>query len=478
MTGRCSALPGIFRNGSMPDANVINPIHRKGFFKSLVDHMEIGVIITDPEGKVLYINRTYGRFLGIDIEKSIGRHVTSVVSNSRLHVVAQTGMPEINYPHKFQDTGFLVHRIPIRDQDRVIAVLGLVLFDSATTVTKLAEKLDQLVSKIADVQMELAKVHTTRFSIESIAGKSLSITRAKREAVNAAGTTMPVLITGESGTGKELFAHAVHNAGDRRQFPFIRVNCATLPKDLLEAELFGYEKGSFTGAHPKGKPGKFELAHLGTIFLDEIGDMPMEMQPKLLRVLESKEFERVGGVTLISSDFRIISATNQDLDTLMKTGQFRRDLYYRLNGIPIHIEPLRKRKEDIVPIAYYVIEQAIKGPSGKGIRIHPEAVKALEEYDWPGNGRELLHVIQRSLHGAESGMIKPEDLPDYLYHSSVFPKGPEATKLSSYMRSAEQFLIEKTLRQTGGNKTKAAELLGIHRTLLYRKMKILGVMDQ
>ena len=248
-----------------------------------------------------------------------------------------------------------------------------------------------------------------------------------------------------------------------------------MPRDLLEAELFGYEKGSFTGANPKGKPGKFEFAHLGTIFLDEIGDMPLEMQPKLLRVLELKEFERIGSVNLISSDFRIIAATNQDLEGLMKTGQFRRDLYYRLNGIPIRIDPLRKRSEDVIPLAYHFIEKTIKGPSGKGIRIHSEAQKTLERYDWPGNARELLHVIQRALYSRKEEIIKQHHLPDYLYHSAVFPRRSDATSLSDYMRSAERYLIEQTLRQVGGNKTRAAALLGIHRTLLYRKMKLLGI---
>lgn len=459
----------------MAEATIPNPIHHQGFFENLVENMEIGVIISDTDGKIIYINRTYARFLDIDIQSSLGQHVTAVISNSRLHIVAKTGIAEVNYPHKYKNTGFLVHRIPLRQRGRVIAVVGMVLFDSATTVTKLAEKLDHLESKIVDVQKELANVHTTRFSFESIVGKSPSIIKTKREAVDAASTTMPVLITGESGTGKELFAHAIHQASDRRHFPFIRVNCAALPKDLLEAELFGYEKGSFTGAHPKGKPGKFELAHLGTIFLDEIGDMPMEMQPKLLRVLELKEFERVGGVDLITSDFRVIAATNQDLESLMKTGQFRRDLFFRLDGIPINIEPLRNRKDDIIPISYHFIEKTVKGPSGKGIRIQSEARKALEKYDWPGNGRELLHVIQRTLYGSKSGTIKAEDLPDYLFHSTVFPKRSGATTLHDYMRSAEQYLIEQTLRQVDGNKTKAAERLCIHRTLLYRKMKILGL---
>ena len=455
----------------MADA-LSNPIYQTGFFKNLVENMEIGVIICGADGKIVYINRTYARFLEIDIENCLGKHATKVVSNSRLHIVAKTGIAEINYPHQFKDTGFLVHRVPLRENGRVIAVLGMVLFDSATTVTKLAEKLAQLESKLVDVQEELATVHTTSFTFDSIAGKSESIKSTIREASSAAGTTMPVLITGESGTGKELFAHAIHHASSRRHFPFIRVNCAAMPKDLLEAELFGYEKGAFTGAHPKGKPGKFELAHLGTMFLDEIGDMPLDMQPKLLRVLELKEFERVGGVKVLSSDFRVISATNQNLEHLMKTGQFRRDLYYRINGIPVDIQPLRARREDIIPTAYHFIEQTVKGPSGKGIRIHPTAKKSLEKYDWPGNGRELLHVIQRILYGSTSGNITPENLPDYLYTSTVFPRQSDATSLYDRMRSAERFLIEQTLSQVDGNKTKAAELLGIHRTLLYRKIKL------
>ena len=459
----------------MVDQSAVNPIERTGFFRNLVENMEIGVIISDTDGKIIYINRTYARFLDVDIENSLGKHATEVISNSRLHIVAKSGIAEINYPHQYKGMGLLVHRIPLRDKGKIIAVVGLVLFDSATTVTKLAEKLDRLESKIADVQKELANLHTPRFTFDSIIGKSHSTTTVKREARNAAGTNMPVLITGESGTGKELFAHAIHNASDRRHFPFIRVNCAALPKDLLEAELFGYEKGSFTGALPKGKPGKFELAHLGTIFLDEVGDMPMEMQPKLLRVLELKEFERVGGVNVISSDFRIIAATNQNLDSLMKTGQFRRDLYFRLNGIPINIEPLRNRKDDIIPLSYHFISRTVKGPSGKAIRITADARNALETYDWPGNARELLHVVQRALSKSRLEKITAECLPDYLYHSAVFPKRSEAASLYDYLNSAERFLIEQTLREMNGNKSKTAEQLGIHRTLLYRKMKILGI---
>ncbi len=446
-----------------------------GFFKALLDNMQIGIIVSDADGLLIYINETYARFLNIDIEDSIGKHATEVIANSRLHVVAKTGIAEINYPHKFKDTGFLVHRVPIKKNGRVEAVLGLVLFDSATTAMNLAEKVAFLESKLKRFQKELAALHATRYRFEHIIGDSESIRQVRSEARHAASNDLPVLITGESGTGKELFAQAIHHASPRSPYPFVRVNCAAMPRDLLEAELFGYEKGSFTGADPKGKPGKFEVANMGSMFLDEIGDMPLEIQPKLLRVLELKEFDRIGGTALQTSDFRVIAATNQNLDRLMKSGQFRRDLYYRISGLPIEIPPLRKRREDILPLAYYLIQQTIRGPAGKGIRIREGAERRLLAYDWPGNGRELLHVLQRILYTHDLEAIEERHLPDYLLQTAPIPERRKKTTLAKYLKSAERFAIEDALKKAEGNKTKAAEALGIHRTLLYRKMRLLGI---
>ncbi len=453
----------------------LHPISQPGFFKRLLDNMQIGIIVIDAVGQIIYINDTYARFVDVDIELSLGKHVTEVVANSRLHIVAKSGVAEINHPHKFKGMGLVVQRVPIKQSGKVIAALGLVLFDSATTAHKLAEKVAFLETKIQQFQNELASMYSTRYTFNHIIGPSPSMQKLKQEAMQVAAHDMPVLITGESGTGKELFAQAIHDASPRRSNPFLRVNCTALPKDLLESELFGYEKGSFTGAHPKGKPGKFELAHMGTIFLDEIGDMPIEMQPKLLRVLELKEFERIGGVNIVASDFRVIAATNQDLNRLMKSGLFRRDLYYRLNGVPIQIEPLRKRPSDILPLAYHYIEKTIKGPTGKGIRIHPKACLKLERYDWPGNGRELLHAIQRAIYRADQKMIAPKHLPEYIRHSVQFPHKESDASLSKYLQGAEKYAIRQALDQANGNKTVAARNLGIHRTLIYRKMKLLGM---
>lgn len=453
-----------------------DPTRSSGFFKSLLDSMQIGIIVADARGILIYINETYARFLNIDIEKSLGRHATEVVANSRLHIVAETGRAEINQPHRFKKTGYLVQRIPIRRKDRVIAAMGIVFFDSASTADRLAEKLVFLETKLKAAQNELASIHATRYSFDDIIGDSQEILDLKRQGRKAAGSELPVLITGESGTGKELFAQAIHRESPRRAYPFVRVNCAAIPGELFESELFGYEKGAFSGAHPKGKSGKFELANLGTIFLDEVGDMPIELQPKLLRVLELKEFERVGGNRVITSDFRVIAATNVDLEQAMEKGRFRRDLYYRLNGIPLSIKPLRRRQHDIGCLTEHFLDTGVSDIHRERVKIDPAAVRQLESYRWPGNARELMHVLEQAVFTMTGDTITEADLPEYTRPSLVAPPQRRSRQdLKSYMRDAERHAIEHALKEAGNNKTAASEILGIHRTLLYRKMRQLGM---
>ena len=451
------------------------PRYPDKFFKALFDNMQIGVIVADSAGFITYINQTYARFLDIDAQRVLGQHATELVPNTRLHIVAKTGRAEINYPHKHKGTGYLVHRVPIKENGVVVAVLGLVLFDSATTAIQLAEKLSYLEEKLKHYQKTLSTIHQAIYSFDQIAGSSASFAGAKKEAAQAATTSLPVLITGESGTGKELFAHAIHQASARSAYPFVKVNCAAIPKDLLESELFGYEKGAFTGADPKGKIGKFEIAHMGTIFLDEIGDMPLEMQPKLLRILEMKEVERLGSNKTIHTDFRVIAATNQDIEKFTKSGMFRSDLYFRLNAIQIILEPLRKRKEDIIPLAYHFIQHAEKGPTGKGVRFRSKVRRAMENYDWPGNGRELKYFTESLLFRADKALIEYEDLPNHIKTHSELSHHDKGTSLRDYLKKAEKIAILEALADADNNKTKAADLLGIHRTLLYRKMKQLGI---
>jgi PAS domain S-box-containing protein len=443
----------------------------ENFFKNLVDNMQVGVIVSDHEGRIIYINETYARFLNMDSEAQIGKHATEIGVNSRLHIVAKTGKAEINWPHQFKEKAFLVHRVPIKESGRIIAVLGLVLFDSATTASKLAEQVSLLESKVKLYENELASLRSVRFTFDSIVGVSEAILDAKQKAIKAATNQYPVFITGESGVGKELVAQAIHHGSSRRHYPFVRVNCPAIPKELFESELFGYEKGSFTGANPKGKPGKFELANHGTIFLDEIGDLPLHMQPKLLRVLEGKEFERVGGSSLIRSDFRLLTATNQILEEMMEKNRFRKDLFYRLNVIPIHIPPLRERRDDIIPLAYHLLKQIVHDSGFYEIKLDPEAEKLLKNFDWPGNVRELSNLLERVASYLEKDTIYPCDLPFHLYRSRKTSIKLNRISLRQVQGGAEEKAILYALESTNYNKVKAADILGIHRSLLYKKMK-------
>lgn len=286
-----------------------------------------------------------------------------------------------------------------------------------------------------------------------------------------ANSNASVLITGESGTGKEVAAVSIHQNSPRRNEPFIAVNCAALPEQLLESELFGHERGAFTGATSR-KLGRFELANKGTIFLDEIAEMSMNMQAKLLRVLQEKTFERVGGTETLSLDVRVIAATNRQLDEAIKKGQFREDLFYRLNVIHIHLPPLRERKEDIPLLAKHFLNKI--GHTYQVEKISPEALELLSNYHWPGNIRELQNVIERSAIICRDKVIRPEHLPRELYTS---PKSTgnlviEFPDQGILLEDLEKELILKALEKSGGNQTKAAQLLGITRSaLLYRSQK-------
>ncbi len=437
----------------------------------ILDSIHNGVIVTDPEGYITHFNKPYGRFLGVDPEAQIGRHVTEVIENTRMHIVAKTGKAEINQRHRIKGQDMVVQRIPIKKDGEVIAVFGQVMFKHVRDVQKLAKQLSLLESKIEFYEQELISLRSTRYTFDSIIGISPSILSLKEEALKAASTYLPVLITGESGTGKELFAQAIHHASPRKLHPFVRINCPAIPRDLLESELFGYEKGAFTGARSGGKPGKFEIARRGTAFLDEIGDLPLEMQPKLLRILEEKEFERVGGTSLIRADFRLISASNQMLEEMLSEGRFRKDLFYRLNVVPIHIPPLRERSDDILPLAHHFLQEITRDAGVGEISLDPQAEKALLHYDWPGNVRELSNVIERVISSLEGNTIRLCDLPFYLYQSRKGSPELNDTALRNVQTRAEKEAIRYALVSADYNKARAAKLLGIHRTLLYKKMK-------
>jgi PAS domain S-box-containing protein len=460
----------------MPDSfeqiNDIGELKRQlELYRLIFESIYNGAMVTDAEGRITHFNAPYGQFLGVDPQAQIGRHCTESVENSRMHIVARTGKAEINQSQLIQGQKMVVQRIPIKQGGNVIAVFGQVMFKDVKDVGKLARELALLESKVKLYEEELATLRSTRYTFDSIIGGSDAIERLKAEALQAAGNSFPVLITGESGTGKELFAQAIHHASPRRLHPFVRINCAAIPRDLLESELFGYEKGAFTGAKAEGKPGKFELAHDGTIFLDEIGDLPIEMQPKLLRAIEDKEFERVGGTRVVRSDFRVIAATNQNLDTMLTDGRFRKDLFYRLNVISLHIPALRERTGDIPVIARRFLEQAAREAQLKRISIDREAERALREWDWPGNVRELTNVLERTIAGLSGDVVRAADLPFYVQRGRRDTARRRQASLREMQNRTERETIWTALREAGFHKAKAARMLGIHRTLLYKKMK-------
>ena len=324
-----------------------------------------------------------------------------------------------------------------------------------------------------------------------LVGQSPSMRAVYDVIARVADSPSTVLITGESGTGKELVAQALHRGSSRRTQPLIKVNCAAIPKDLVESELFGYEKGAFTGA-VGSKPGRFELADGGTLFLDEIGEIPVEMQVKLLRALQESEFERVGGIRTLRVDVRLIAATNRNLETLIADGRFREDLFYRLNVVPIALPPLRDRREDIPLLAQHFIEKYDRRLGKRVERVDAGAMEILVNYGWPGNIRELENVMERSVLFADGDLVTVAQLPETLRERTpgaarpVAPLGaigaiaaPSGASMKDIVRQAqselERTLISRALEETGGNVTRAAKKLQISRKSLQVKMKELGL---
>ncbi|NLC69730.1 MAG: sigma-54-dependent Fis family transcriptional regulator [Desulfuromonadaceae bacterium] len=347
------------------------------------------------------------------------------------------------------------------------------------------EKLKLLMAKALEKSLLVAENTYLRqqlrgkYRFENIIGTSLAMQNLFSRMEKVVSTDSTVLILGESGTGKELVAKALHFNGPRREKPFVAINCAAIPADLLESELFGHVKGSFTGAiHDKA--GKFEQANGGTILLDEIGTMPLHLQTKLLRVLQEHEIERVGGSKKILLNVRLISATNADLENEVRLGKFREDLYYRLNVIPIQLPALRERREDIALLAHHFLLKNCQELKRPKMTIAPEAMEALENYSWPGNVREMENVMERSVTLAERSILHVEDLPPQFGAAKPQPGegnqgmpslSPKGIDMERYLAGLELHLIREALKMANGVKARAAKLLGIKRTTLVEKLK-------
>lgn len=444
-------------------------------YRLIFDNLYGGSVIVNRKGEIIHLSRTYGEYLGISPEQAIGKHCTEVIENSRLHIVAKTGKAEIAKQFFIKGKNMITHRIPIYQNGKVVAVLGQMVVGDVSELKSLTKKLSLLESKVKLYEKELINLRKTQYSLENIMGDSQAMKLLKKEAMRASANSFPVLITGESGTGKEVFAQAIHNAGDRSVFPFVRINCAAIPHDLFESEFFGYEKGAFTGANTSGKVGKLELANHGTLFLDEIGDFPLDLQPKLLRVLEEKVFERVGGNSPVESDFRVIAATNKDLEQMMDRGHFRPDLFYRLSVIPINIPPLRERKTDIAQLTEYFLQKIADNVSMNRCTISKDALDLLCDYRWPGNGRELYHVLERIVCSLVGDTIQIKDIPPYILKKNASKERYSGKSLKDIKQLAEKDAITNALTENNQNKVEVARQLDIHRSLLYKKMKQYGI---
>lgn len=427
-----------------------------------------GYVLVDAEARIVKIN--YEKLLGIREEDVIGKDVRDVLENTRMHIVVKTGEKELRDVQRLQGHDMITNRIPIVKNGKVIGAVGTVLFKDISDVKELAHQLLDLQSKINKYKGEIERIEGTRYSFNTINTINPKMLYLKKVGEMAAESNSTVLITGESGTGKEVFAHAIHRASYRKQEAFVPINCSAIPKELLESELFGYEEGAFSGAKKKGKLGKFHLANGGTIFLDEIGTMPLDMQVKLLRVLEEKEFEPVGGTKRIPLDARIIAATNENMEDAVRLGKFRKDLYYRLNVMTIDIPPLRERKEDIPGLAEDLLRSLEKEfRIGKKSLDH-KTVEMLMTYPWPGNVRELRNVLERAINMSTSSVIVPANLPERLQKHVQKNTFEKIIPIEEIVEKAETEAILNAIRKSGGNKSMAAEKLGIHRTALYKKI--------
>ena len=339
-----------------------------------------GALVIDEQGIIRIITDYYCRESGLSKQEVLGRKVDEVFPTTRMLEVLHSGKPIIADIWELYGKSQIVSRVPITLNGSIIGAAGFNIFRYLDDAQGFAHRISNMFSQLKYYKEEVKRLSSAKYSLASIVGKSDAILEAKEQVRMVAPNSIPVAISGETGTGKELFAHAVHQESSRREYPLVRVNCASIPENLLESELFGYEEGAFTGARKSGKPGKFELADKGTLFLDEISELSWVAQAGLLRVLQEKELERVGGVDTIAVDVRIISATNLSLGELVSQGKFRKDLFFRLDVFPIHIPPLRERMEDLEPLTEYFINQYNQELGGRIDGISGEAMARLHQY--------------------------------------------------------------------------------------------------
>ncbi len=427
-----------------------------------------GIQITDAEGNYIFCNHAFSLLTGLPVTERLGYNVMEVQPDGAAAAVLRSGFPVYGKVSTSGDVVLVSNAAPIRNEEgKTIGIITI--FTDKTSYVKLSQSLKDREAELLKLKGKLRQLERPAYSFQDIVGESPAFQACIQRAMRAASSDASVLITGESGTGKELLAHAIHGSSSRAEGPFIRVNCPAIPENLLESELFGHEKGAFTGAI-KEKMGKFELAQNGSIFLDEIGDMDFVLQAKLLRVLQEHEVERIGATKTIPLNVRVIAATNQNLQERIQQGKFRRDLYYRLNVVQIEIPPLRQRKSDIAPLLNHMMKKHSMG--AVPCTISREALETLMDYDWPGNVRELENIAERLLLYREGSVIGREDVLRILGECEDVTASRSFGTLS--LAKIEELAIKQALERCGdtleGKKRAAAEL-GISLSGLYKKLK-------
>jgi len=461
------------------------------FALDIFDSMR-GFIAMDTEGKIVFIQKTYANKLGLPQEEIIGKPMSEVFANGTLAPIIEQQKSEYGQYVRIKSavTGqymagpSIANKILIRrhGDGEIVGAMAFTSVYRTQDPDTLRAEIEYLRKKHELFEQQLAGLYPANDALDRIMGNSEQTQEMKRLIQKVAETSVSVCVFGETGTGKELVANAIHKLSNRVGKPFIKINCAAIPKDLMESELFGYEPGAFTGAARQGKLGMFEMASGGTLLLDEIGELPLSLQAKLLRVLQENKLQRVGGVKTIPIDVRLVCSTNRNLKEMVDAGQFRADLYYRINVMEITVSPLRDRPEDISLLAVHFIHESNKrnglAVSGMGDGV----IELLTAHDWPGNIRELEHCIERACVLCGAGYLHPRhfNFPKDVSRLSS-KETSEKSESVSFFNKREQAEVEgilKALEICGENRQKSAEMLGISRTTLFRKMKKYHLLDE
>ena len=440
------------------------------FLIDLLNKIPENILIIDKDSTVLFVNESYLNTFHIRRERIIGQELKKFEPLARIHDVLATGQPltgDISHVYSAQKDMY-ADIIPLFSDHTLVGAMALMR--DVTELTHVNQELEHFQNLAKTLKTQLDSKAELPPAFHHIIGQDPTFINVLHTAARASRSNASICIIGESGTGKEILANAIHYSSKRADGPLVKINCAAIPENLLESELFGYEAGAFTGAKTNGKPGKFELANHGTIFLDEIGELPLSMQVKLLRVLQEHKAERIGGEHSIDLDFRLITATNRNLEEMIAEGTFREDLYYRIDVIGLNIPPLRERNTDIEIFARMFLEE-LNQKYERNYSFTKQAIFAITNYSWPGNVRELKNYVERAAILSYDDIIGVEQLPEKIKRNR-FTQSPhhQTFQLHELLENTEREAIINTLQLCKGNKTQAIEILGISRRCFYQKL--------